>query len=92
MTAQIYALIKDGVVQQVLSTEQDISKMFAAGLRWVAVGSHDVAPGYHYDGSNFVAPEPPEAPVGAAVGGGLAELQAQVAALHGAVSALSVNH
>lgn len=87
MTAQTYALINNGVVQQVLTTDQDISTLFAPGLQWVPVSSATVAsPGYLYDGSNFTAPAPLAA---AATTPTLATLQAQLAALQAALSAVT---
>ena len=90
MTERTYALIASGVVQQLLVTNEDISTMFAPGLRWVLIADPaGVSPGYHFDGTNFTAAVPPAAPASIV---SLAQLQAEVAALQGAIAALMATH
>ena len=90
MAENTYALINNGVVQQLLATDQDISTLFAPGLNWVAVANPaGVMPGYLYDGTNFSAPTPPSA---ATSGVTLAQLQAQLAALQTAIAAFAPVH
>ncbi len=64
MSEANYVLVRDGVVQQLLSTEQEISKMFAPGMQWIKVATPDgVAPGDLYDGTKFTAAAPPSSSV-----------------------------
>ena len=87
MKEQSYALIRNGVVQQLLTTDQDIASMFAPGLQWVQVADPgSVSPGDLYNGTSFTAPAPLAAPAG---GMTLAALQAELATLQRAVAALS---
>ncbi len=90
MTEQTYALINNGVVQQLLTTDQNISTLFAPGLEWVLMANPaGVVPGYLYDGTNFTAPTPPTVTVASV---SLAELQAQLASIQVAIAALSAAH
>jgi len=87
MAEQTYALIDNGVVQQLLTTDQDISTMFAPGLRWVAVeASPGIVPGSRYDGANFLPAVIPAAP---AIGMSLSDVQADLARLQNALTALA---
>ena len=90
MAEQTYALIVNGVVQQLLSTDQDIANLFAAGLQWVPVANPaGVAAGDLFDGTNFTAPAAPVAPAPVVT---LADLEAQLASLQTAIAALSAGH
>ena len=65
---QIYARIENGIVAELIATEQDIGSMFHAALHWVdASGAPGVGPGWRHDGENFAAPAPSHdgAPCGA---------------------------
>lgn len=87
MIDKTYALINKGIVQQVLSTEGDISTMFAPGLKWVPVAAGtDVAPGFVYDGAKFSAAVPPS---GADPVMSVAAVESQLAILQGAVARIA---
>lgn len=87
MGEHTYALITNGVVQQLLTTEQDISALFAPGLRWVLVANPTGScPGCLYDGTNFTAPIPPNASASTVT---LAELQEEIVTLQRAIAAFA---
>ena len=86
MKQQSYALICQGVVQQLLTTDADLTTMFAPGLHWIAItGTEGVTPGYLYDGSGFAAPTLASISTPSL---SLAEIEAELVKLHGAVAAL----
>ena len=82
-----YARIQDGLVAELLQTDDDITSLFNPALAWVEVSSQsDIAEGWHFDGTNFTPPSPPPP---AAPGPTIAELQTQLAALSAQLAALS---
>ena len=84
---KIYARIQDGLIAELLRTDDDITGLFNPALSWVDVSSQpDIAEGWHFDGTNFTPPSPP--PPGAP-GPTIAELQTQLAALSAQLAALS---
>ena len=86
MKQQSYALICQGVVQQLLTSDADLTTMFAPGLHWIAItGTEVVSPGYLYDGSAFKAPTLATIPARSL---SLAEIEAELVKLRGAVAAL----
>ena len=82
-----YARIQDGLIAELLQTDDDITSLFNPALSWVEVSSQpDIAEGWHFDGTNFTPPSPPPP---AAPGPTIAELQTQLAALSAQLAALS---
>lgn len=82
-----YARIQDGLVAELLQTDDNIVTMFHPALIWVDVSSEpEVSYGWVYNGKNFTAPPafPPVEPAPT-----IAELQAQIAALGAQLAVLS---
>ena len=83
-----YARIQDGLVAELLATEQDITSMFNPALTWIDVSSRaDIGSGWRFDGTDFTPPIPstpptPPPPI-------IAELRAQIAMLSAQLAALS---
>jgi hypothetical protein len=87
MSMKTYARIEDGLIAELLRTEDDITSLFHPALSWVEVSSQpDIAVGWHFDGTDFTPPSPPPP---AAPGPTIAELQRQLAALSAQLAALS---
>jgi hypothetical protein len=82
-----YARIQEGVVAELLKTDNDITTMFVPSLLWVDVSSDTgIREGWRYDGKSFAAPAaipaPPSIPT-------LADLQSQLTELSVRITALS---
>jgi len=57
MSARTYARMQDGVVAEMLTTQNDISEMFVPSLTWIDVSSTpEVEAGWSFDGARFAAP------------------------------------
>jgi hypothetical protein len=90
MSETTFALVSNGVVQQLLTTGEDISKMFAPGLQWIKVSDPKGAvPGYRYDGVHFTAPTLPDA---SAPRVSLDELRGDLRKLEAAFAAFEAEH
>ena len=81
-----YARVQDGVVQEILATDQPVENLFHPDLIWVRLSDGSpAAPGWRYDGTDFS--EPPavqniaEAPSLHSVMAALANVQEQLAAM-----------
>lgn len=82
-----YARVQEGHVVELMSSDQDIGKLYHPALRWVDVSQlSGVAEGWSYDGAQFSKPVIlPAAPAPLDI----AALQAQLSALAAQVEALS---
>jgi hypothetical protein len=82
-----YALMLDGVVAELLTTEGDIVAMFNPAIVWVDVSSGpEIVEGWVFDGSNFAPPpRPPAAPSAPTI----VELQALIGILAAQLASLA---
>ena len=85
-----YARIEAGTVVELLTTQDDITKLFHPALRWVAVDTPAVAVGW-VEGPNGLAapPPPPPQPAPPPPPPTLDELHARINELAAKVAALS---
>jgi hypothetical protein len=82
-----YARIDAGAVAELLSTDQDITRLFHPSLHWVEVTGRMVEPGWVMQPSGFIPP--PAAPIPPPLPPTLAQLHAQLTELAARVAALA---
>jgi len=82
-----YARINAGRVAELLATDQDITRLFHASLRWVEVTGKPVEVGWVMTANGFAAP--PAAPAAAPAPATVAQLQTQLAELTARVAKLA---
>jgi hypothetical protein len=82
-----YARINAGAVAELLSTDQDITRLFHPSLHWVDVTGRGVEVGWLMTANGFTAPPPP--PASPPVPPTIAQLQAQLTELTARVAKLA---
>jgi hypothetical protein len=82
-----YARITAGAVDELIVTDQDITRLFHPSLHWVDVTGRGVKVGWVMAGDGFAPPPPPQAAPPAQPT--LAQLQAQLTELSARVAKLA---